>query len=237
MHPESTGMKIEILEFTEGAKQAKGLAVIIDVFRAFSVECYAYDCGASRVIATSSIEDAFELKKQYRNAVLVGERDERRIEGFDMGNSPTEILLGDVLGKTVIHTTTAGTCGLANAVNCRPVITGSFVNASVVAEYIKQTGADHVSLVAMGYRANLSAEEDILCAEYIRSLLLGETRNYDNEIADLKYTSGKRFFNPANINFSPPTDFFLCTMTDRFRFILKAERRRDGNLNMERIDI
>lgn len=32
---------------------------------------------------------------------------------------------------------------------------------------------------------------------------------------DLIYTSGKRFFNPDNINFSPPSDFFLCTMKDR----------------------
>ncbi len=230
-------MKIDILEFTEGAKQAKGLAVIIDVFRAFSVECYAYDCGAAGIIATGSVEDAFELKKRYSNSLLVGERNERRIEGFDLGNSPTEILLGNVSGKTVIHTTTAGTCGLSNALNCYPVITGSFVNASVVAKYIRQTGADHVSLVAMGYRANISAEEDLLCAKYIRSLLKGDERNFDREIADLRFSAGKRFFDPANIGFSPPTDFFLCTMTNRFGFVLRAERRYDGNLNMQRIDI
>src|SRR5512135_1923589 len=102
-------MKIDILEFTEGARQARGLAVIIDVFRAFSVECYAYDCGAAGIIATGSPEEAFKLKMQYRNALLAGERGERKIEGFDIGNSPTEILVSDVAGKTVIHTTTAGT--------------------------------------------------------------------------------------------------------------------------------
>ena len=31
-------MEINILQLLEGAKQAKGLTVIIDVFRAFSVE-------------------------------------------------------------------------------------------------------------------------------------------------------------------------------------------------------
>ncbi len=34
---------INILHLIEGAKQAKGLMVIIDVFRAFSLECYLYD--------------------------------------------------------------------------------------------------------------------------------------------------------------------------------------------------
>ena len=43
-------------------------------------------------------------------------------------------------------------------------------------------------------------------------------------------TSGKRFFNPDNINFSPPSDFFLCTMKDRFNFVLRAETRTDGNV-------
>ena len=61
-------MKIEILEFVEGAKRAKGMTVIIDVFRAFSVACYAFDAGAVKLIATGMIEDAFELKKSRRSA-------------------------------------------------------------------------------------------------------------------------------------------------------------------------
>jgi len=108
-------MKVEILEFAEGARNAKGIAVIIDVFRAFSVACYAFDSGAVRIIATSEVSEAFKLGKNYKNSVLVGERDERKIEGFDFGNSPTEIIKADLSGKTVIQTTTAGTRGLINA--------------------------------------------------------------------------------------------------------------------------
>ena len=78
-------MKVEILEFVEGARKAKGVTVIIDVFRAFSVACYAFDAGACRIIATSEVSDAFQLKKKYKNSVLVGERDEKKIEGFDFG--------------------------------------------------------------------------------------------------------------------------------------------------------
>ena len=130
-------MEIEILEFVEGAKKAKGVAVIIDVFRAFSVACYAIDSGAVRIIAAAEAEAAFFLKKNYRNCVLVGERDERKIEGFDFGNSPTEIIRTNLQGKTVIQTTTAGTNGLINATNADIVITGSLVNAGAVVKYIK----------------------------------------------------------------------------------------------------
>lgn len=229
-------MNIEILEFVEGARKAKGVVVIIDVFRAFSVECYAVDAGAARIIATSEVDEAFALKKLYRNSVLVGERHEKKIEGFEFGNSPTEIIKADLTGKTVIHTTTAGTQGLMNASNADVILTGSFVNANAIVKYIKFLNPDQVSLVAMGYRATISAEEDLLCAELISASLKGNNSVSEERIADLRNTSGKRFFNSENIDFSPPTDFFLCTMVNRFDFVLKAIKRADGNVDLMRID-
>ena len=230
-------MKIEIVEFTEGAEMAEGLAVIIDVFRAFSVECYAFDSGATQIIATSGADEAFRLKKVCNNPVLIGERNEKKIPGFDYGNSPTEILKGKLQGKTVIHTTTAGTRGLIKSVKADTVITGSFVNAGAVVRYIRFLNPDKVSLVAMGYRAEISAEEDILCAELISDRLNDRIRVTDKEISALQYTSGRRFFDKSNMDFSPPTDFFLCTMTDRFNFVLKAVRRHDGNVSLLKTDI
>ena len=58
----------------------------------------------------------------------------------------------------------------------------------------------------------------------------------ETRIADLQNSSGKRFFNPKNIDFSPPTDFFLCTMINRFDFVLKATRRFDGNIDLMKIE-
>jgi 2-phosphosulfolactate phosphatase len=225
-------MKFKILEFVEGARQARGVAVIIDVFRAFSVACYAFDAGASRIIATGSVENALQLRNIFVNALLAGERDERKIEGFDFGNSPTEIIQADLLGKTFIHTTTAGTQGLVNATQADVVLTGSFVNAAAVAEYIKMLRPSVVSLVAMGYRASVSAEEDLLCARYIIDLLSGSCVVTDEKISALMYTSGRRFFDAANSAFSPPSDFFLCTMKNRFNFVLKAARRDDENISL-----
>lgn len=230
-------MKIEILEFVEGARKAIGITVIIDVFRAFSVGCYAIDAGALRIIATADVEGAFQLKKKYINSILVGEREEKRIEGFDLGNSPTEIIKTNLHGKTVIHTTTAGTNGLVSATNADVVITGSIVNAGAIVRYIKALNPSNVSLVAMGYRATYSAEEDLLCAEMIEDGLTDKNSFSETRIAELQYTSGSRFFDAKNIEFSPPTDFFLCTMRDRFNFILKAERRFDGNIDLMKVDI
>jgi 2-phosphosulfolactate phosphatase len=230
-------MKVKILEFVEGARKAKGVVVIIDVFRAFTVACYAFDAGAVRIIATSEVSNALQLKLKYKNSVLVGERDEKKIEGFDFGNSPTEIIKADLSGKTVIHTTTAGTQGLINARNADSILTGSFVNVSSVVKYIKSIDPEYVSLVAMGYRATLSAQEDLICAEMISAELRNKRFISEKKIANLQNTSGKRFFDPANIDFSPPTDFFLCTMINRFDFVLKATRRFDGNVDLMKIEL
>ncbi|OPL12893.1 MAG: hypothetical protein AVO38_14465 [delta proteobacterium ML8_D] len=230
-------MNVEILEFESGAKKARGLTVVIDVFRAFSVACYAFDSGAARLIAASDVQKAFEFRKIYKNSVLIGERGERKVEGFEFGNSPTEITKADLRGKTVIQTTTAGTNGLIKAVNADILVTGSIVNSSAVIKYIKSLDPRNVSLVAMGYRAVFPAEEDLVCAEIIKSGLEGIKSDFDDRISRLTYSAGRRFFDPSNIDFSPPTDFYLCTVRDRFSFILKGERMPDGNVELIKIDV
>jgi 2-phosphosulfolactate phosphatase len=230
-------MIIETLEFIEGAKSAHGITVIIDVFRAFSVACYAFDSGASQYIAVCDIKSAFELQKKNRNSILIGERNERKIDGFDFGNSPTELLQANLSGATIIHTTTAGTEGLVNARNASVLLAGSLVNAGAIVKYILSLNPTHVSLVAMGYRATLSAEEDVICARLLSERLKGGNPDITKELSDLKAGAGNRFFNPSNIGFSPPTDFFLCTMTDRFNFVLRAERRLDGHIGLFKTEI
>jgi len=180
-------MNVEILEFTEGAKKATGVAVIIDVFRAFTTACYIYDSGAERLIATSTPEKAYDLRKSYRHSRLAGERNEKKIEGFDFGNSPTEIMKSDLQGITVIQTTTAGTNGLINAEKADILITGSLVNAGAVVKFIRALDPPHVSLVAMGYRATSSAAEDLLCAEMIKAGLAGISKNFQSEINNLRH--------------------------------------------------
>ena len=76
-----------------------------------------------------------------------------------------------------------------------------------------------------------------MCAEMIATELKNEKFNPEIKIGNLQHSSGKRFFDPANLDFSPPTDFFLCTMLNKFNFVLKATRRFDGNADLMRIDL
>jgi len=217
-------MDIRILQLVEGARASAGYTVIIDVFRAFSTACYVMGNGAQRLIITGSVETARRMRQEQPGYVLIGERNEKKIPGFDFGNSPSSVKNIDFSGKTVVQTTSAGTQGIIHAVNASVIITGSFVNAGAIARYIKKERPDSLSLVCMGYAARRPVEEDTFCAEYIRNEIAGRPSDFEQMVRTIRLTSGKRFFLPENIEHSPPDDFNLCLDLNRFDFILKARK-------------
>ena len=77
---------------------------------------------------------AYNYKKKDNNFILIGERNGIILPGFDYGNSPSQIENIDFSGKTVIHTTSCGTQGIAGAINAKEIITGSLVNAKAKKE-------------------------------------------------------------------------------------------------------
>jgi 2-phosphosulfolactate phosphatase len=229
-------MKIEILQLLEGARKAEGLTVIIDVFRAFSTACYASFRGAGPIYPTGAIEDAFRLKKEMPDAILVGERNERPPEGFDFGNSPFHIFNADIQNRPMIHTTSSGTQGIVNAVNADEILTGSFVNAGAIASYIRLQNPARVSLVCMGYACQYPTDEDTLCAEYIRNELTGKESDWPAMVQTMRHGSGARFFEPASQQWAPQEDFRLCLDRNRFNFILKVTER-EGVLSLKKLDM
>lgn len=221
--------KINILHLIDGAKQAKGLTVIIDVFRAFSLECYLYDMQVKEIRPVGTIDDAFRLKNEIANSILIGERHGKKCEGFDYGNSPSTVDKSDVKGKTIIHTTSAGTQGIVNAKYASEILTGSLVNAKAVAKYIRKKQPDEVSLVCMGNGGIYPAKEDELCAEYIKSLLEGEPlKDVQTRIANLQYDGGEHFFDDTRQEIFPKEDFWLCIKNDKFPFVIQIKKDKIG---------
>ncbi len=230
-------MNIKILQLIEGARQATGLAVIIDVFRAFTVEAYLVNNGVQKLIAVGDKQIAYDYKEKNKDCILIGERRGIMLDGFDYGNSPSQIEKINFTGKTVVHTTSSGTQGIANAQNANEILTGSLVNAKAIAEYIKMQNPEDVSLVCMGNGGESEAREDTLCAEYIKSLLEGKNPNLDKEIEDLKNIAGKRFFDSNLQEIFPKRDFYLSTELNKFNFVLKVEKDDDGLNYVRKIEV
>ena len=215
-------MNVEILQLAEGAKKATGTAVIIDVFRAFTVEAYLFAQGANEIYAIYDEDLARQMKKEDTERILIGERHGKILPGFDYGNSPSRIYQKDFRGKTIIHSTTNGTLGIKNAQNATDVFVASLVNAKATAEAIQQTKPENVSLVCMGWEGK-ETEEDTLCAQYIASILKNQmTEDIQGKANALRYTEGKKFFDPLQQDVFPQEDFALCVDVDRFDFAIHA---------------
>jgi 2-phosphosulfolactate phosphatase len=153
-------MRVERRDHLAGARAARGTAVIIDVFRACSTLACAFAGGAARVLPVAGVRQAREVCARLPGALLAGERHARRLPGFDAGNSPTELAALDLRGRTLVHTTHAGTRGLVCASGAAEVLTGAFVNISAVAAFIAARRPQRVSLVRMGHEARARCIED-----------------------------------------------------------------------------
>jgi len=158
--------------FTPGeGLAAASLAVVVDVLRATSTIAQALDSGYERVLCVGEIDEARRLRESTPDSLVGGERDARRIDGFDVGASPREFL--EPRASTLILSTTNGTRAvLAAAAQAGEVVLGSLLNLEAVAQQASRRGGD-VAIVCAGVKSAF-ALDDAYCAGRIVALVDGE---------------------------------------------------------------
>ncbi len=92
------------------------VVVIVDVLRFTSSAAYALAHGALGIVPCATVDEARAARRAHPSALLAGERDAVKPDGFDLGNSPLEFTRAAVQGKDIIWTTTNGTQAVALAV-------------------------------------------------------------------------------------------------------------------------
>ena len=193
--------------------------------------------GAKKIMPVGDFNIAYDYREKNPSVILVGERHGEKLPGFDFGNSPSQIETSDFTDKIIVHTTSAGTQGIANATSADEILSGSLVNAKAIARYIKNKNPENVSLVCMGLDAIKQTPEDNLCAYYIKSLLEDNEMDLKPEIEKLRTTSGAKFFEADLQHIFPEKDYHLSVEANKFDFVLRL-KKSDTDLDyMEKIDI
>ena len=142
------------------------VAVVIDVLRATSVMTTAFQAGAESVVTCCEIETATSLADQMQpRPLLCGERDCKRIEGFDLGNSPAEYAEDRVGDRSLVMTTTNGTVAIEAGRRAQKMVVASFLNLSAVIDSVVH--AEVIHLICAGTNGSVTGEDTLLAGAIV----------------------------------------------------------------------
>lgn len=204
---------------------ATGVVVVIDVLRAFSAAAFAFDTGARDIVLVGPIDEAFALKKQLPGALVFGEDRGIKVDGFDFGNSPTELSQQNLVGQRLIQRTSAGTQGVVRSTRAERLLVGSFVVAEATARYIRRLAPPTVTFVITGRNDWLDGDEDTALADYLAARLRSESPDPGPYLARVRQSTAGLIFSQPTQPKTLASDLDYCTQLDRFDFALEVTRQ------------
>ncbi len=168
------------------------IVVVIDVLRATTTIAHALAAGAEQIVPCLEIDEARKVQNQLGDeAMLGGERDGKKIEGFDFGNSPSEYTPATIAGKTLIFTTTNGTRAMKTAVTARRILLAGFVNLSAVCDRL--SNEQQVEIVCAGTNRQITREDVLLAGAITHQLTRDAMPAKLNDQATIAVESWNRF--------------------------------------------
>ena len=145
--------------------------VIVDVLRSCTSIAVALSNGASKIIPAETVEEAARLASTLgsKSRLLCGERDGRKVGGFDLGNSPREYARKRVEGATLIFASTNASPLMAGLLEGREQLLLAYVNVGAVAEAARAGGGD-VAIVCAGKHKRFALEDAACAGALVRRL-------------------------------------------------------------------
>ena len=170
------------------------IVVVIDVLRATSAICAAFQNGIKSIIPVATIEEAREYQKK---GYLVGaERKGQIVDGFDFGNSPYSYMKEELKGKEVVLSTTNGTKALSIVSDAPIVVVGALNNLDALCEWLALQDKNVLCLCS-GWQNKFNLE-DTICAGAISDKLIstGKFKSDEDSSIAAKYLYLSAWDNP-----------------------------------------
>jgi 2-phosphosulfolactate phosphatase len=123
--------------------------------------------GIESIMPFANLDDCLAMKpKGYYTA---GERDGKKVDGFDLGNSPFEYMNPDLKGKKIAFTTTNGTQAIAKSSGAKEIVIGSFLNLGAVTHHLLNA-SNHVLVVCAGWKGKVNLEDTLFAGALVEKL-------------------------------------------------------------------
>jgi 2-phosphosulfolactate phosphatase len=201
-----------------GGQQARGIVVVIDVLRSFTVSAYALAGGARECRLVKTIAEARALAVKTPGAVISAEEEALPVEGIPISNSPTQIRQLDLKDRLLIQRSTAGT-QVAAAVRSDDIFAASLVVASSTVQACLLRKPEVLTFVA-----SADHPEDHACAHYMEAIATGERADLDRLLDPLRRSERYQRLRSGAWPGFPPTDLDLSLQADVFDFAMPVTR-------------
>ncbi len=213
-------MRIDHVTGIEGAREARGTVVVIDVLRSFTVSAYALEGGARECRLVTTVDEARALAAETPGSLLCVEVDGLPVEGIAISNSPTMIRATDLTDRIVIQRSSAGT-PVAAAVESDDVFVASLVVARATVQACLLRHPETLTLVASG-----DFPEDHACASYMEAIAHGDEPDIERLLRPLRESDRYRELAAGERPGFPPTDLDVALTPDRFDFAMPVARQQ-----------
>jgi len=220
-----------VLPPAEGGPDA---AVVIDVLRATTTIAWSLQNGAEAIQAFADLGELEAAAAAWpsERCLRAGERGGKRVDGYDLGNSPLAVTPELVGGKRIFMSTTNGTRSL-QAVRAVPLLlTACLPNRTAVARRLVEAGAERVWIVGSGWEGDYSLEDSLAAGavasaatelavaphmgirfgndEMLAALALWQQWHHDTETCLRAASHGQRLIGIGNHD----ADFACCAAVD-----------------------
>lgn len=141
--------------------------VVVDILRATSCMTTAFAHGIAAIAPFAQLQDCLAMKE--KGYFTAGERDGKKVDGFDLGNSPFEYQDPALKGKHIAFTTTNGTQAIVKSLGAKEIIIGSFLNLSAVTAHLQTLPYD-ILVVCAGWKGKVNLEDTLFAGAVAEKL-------------------------------------------------------------------
>lgn len=215
---------MEVIHLTgiEGARHARGIVVVIDVLRSFTVSAYALAGGARECLLVPTVAQALALHAKIPGSLISAEEDALPVAGIPISNSPTQVKATEVTGRVLVQRSSAGTTVMAAVESADEIYAASLVVARATVHACLSKQPSVLTLLA-----SADHPEDHACVLYMEALLRGDQPDIAALLQPLR--ASERYARVLRGSWPgfPPTDLELSLEPDRFDFAMPAARHPD----------
>jgi 2-phosphosulfolactate phosphatase len=141
--------------------------VVVDILRATSCMTTALAHEIQSITPFAKLPECLALKEN--GYLTAGERDGKKVEGFDLGNSPFEYMNPLLKGKKIAFTTTNGTQAIARSIGAKKIVIGSFLNLSAVVKFLGEV-TTNILIVCSGWKGKVNLEDTVFAGALVENL-------------------------------------------------------------------